>query len=433
MCPFGARGRKKRVEQLAARGDVAGLMEALREEICRTFGDSSFGGGPDASVLFGARDALLAAGSSGVDALVQALRTDDDERVRAVLVHYVARIDGPAGSDALVGALTDRSTEVRWGAADLLADRGDARAVDVLVEHAHARPEFVADSVILLVSKAEQTGEPSSVADVFRQVLDAKPDVATWMRVGGMMGASAAGDDHRRRGERVLEVIGGPVAGAARRAEAVCVWCSNEGEAERLLAAAGDGAIESRALVDALARYPSPRVSEFVHAVLEAPASARIAALSASSPVGGIAVVLTLEGPDLESSAQSGTWSSSAAPAELAGFRQLFDAHRALVESLVPLEEAAARSIFARVGIPEPTRYPDAIHAFSSLRQWAEPGARFESHRLRLDDASPGEDFVYVHLADDALPLGFLVCALVGGGFLGYYRTGTELRTALGL
>lgn len=106
----------------------------------------------------------------------------------------------------------------------------------------------------------------------------------------------------------------------------------------------------------------------------------------------------------------------------------------AVLAGLHPLREDDAAAVFARLGVPDPSRYPDAVRAFGGFCQHAltSAGAPVEVTRLRLAEGAAGDDFVFVHLADRP-PLGFLVCALAGGGFLGSYRPGTELRQALGL
>jgi HEAT repeat protein len=134
----------------------------------------------------------------------------------------------------------------------------------------------------------------------------------------------------------------------------------------------------------------------------------------------------------------SGRWSGDAPLArELANFRELLREEATLLEDLTPVPEEIARSIFARVEIPEPNRYADAAAAFSGLRQYAassqDAPVQLLHVMLAADGESGGSEFLYVHLADEALPLGFLVCALDGGGFLGHYKTGTQLQETLGL
>ncbi|HEX6262434.1 MAG TPA: hypothetical protein VF097_06260 [Actinomycetota bacterium] len=119
---------------------------------------------------------------------------------------------------------------------------------------------------------------------------------------------------------------------------------------------------------------------------------------------------------------------------ELADFLTLVQRQQALLDELTPIPETDARALFARLGIDEPNRYEDAVTAFSSFRQYAmtAEGASVEVVYLKRIDASSGNDVLYVHL-DDVPELGFVVCRLVEGGFLGRYKTGSGLREALGI
>jgi hypothetical protein len=117
-----------------------------------------------------------------------------------------------------------------------------------------------------------------------------------------------------------------------------------------------------------------------------------------------------------------------------ADFRAQVQKEQPLLAELAPVAEEAATSFFARLRIAEPNRYRDAAHAFSGFRQYtvSSQGSPVHVFRLRLHNESVRPDFLYVHLADEALPLGFLVCAIAGGGFMGYYKTGEDLRKTLG-
>lgn len=117
---------------------------------------------------------------------------------------------------------------------------------------------------------------------------------------------------------------------------------------------------------------------------------------------------------------------------ELALFERLMSEQQALLDGLAALPERDARAVFAALGIREPNRYADAREAFGSFRSCAftSEGSPILTYRLTLAADSGAPDFVYVHLADDVIPVGFLACTLDDGGVLGYYR---DLREALDL
>lgn len=119
---------------------------------------------------------------------------------------------------------------------------------------------------------------------------------------------------------------------------------------------------------------------------------------------------------------------------EIGNFRALVARHSDLLARLAPVPEDTARRYFARVGIDQPNRYEDVVNAFSGYRQYAigADEAPVVVSYLALDSDSATKDFLYVHL-DDVPALGFLVCALTEGGFLGHYKTGTALKEALGI
>jgi hypothetical protein len=120
---------------------------------------------------------------------------------------------------------------------------------------------------------------------------------------------------------------------------------------------------------------------------------------------------------------------------ELANFQALAARQDELLGRLTPIEAKRAKSFFARlVGVLDPNRYHDATTAFGGLRQYAmtAEGAPLRVTYLKLEESSAGDEFLFVHLADIP-PLEFLVCALYGGGYLGYYKTGKELKERLGL
>lgn len=151
--------RRRRVEQLAALGDVTGLRETLV--------DASRDGGGSTIVLCAAAGALVDLGENGITALVEAVLTDPDHihfgriedetfhraagphavallsrallhdpdpRVRLAAAGMLRRLDTPLADEAFAAAVSDSDAHVRLSAARGLADHGDARGSRALLE-----------------------------------------------------------------------------------------------------------------------------------------------------------------------------------------------------------------------------------------------------------------------------------------------------------
>jgi HEAT repeat protein len=134
--------------------------------------------------------------------------------------------------------------------------------------------------------------------------------------------------------------------------------------------------------------------------------------------------------PESEEGSEVVRSSGGSVQEELLNFLALTDRQRRLLEVLAPLPEESARAAFARVGVENPNKYVDHMSAFSSFRSAAmtSEGSPIQTRYLRLDDSSSENDFLYVHLGDEVLPVGLLICALREGGFLGYYEAGSDLE-----
>lgn len=151
--------RTRRVEHLAAVGDVTGLREALL--------DAAREGGSGTEALCAAASALVDLGSEGIEALVEVVlsgrehvglgRIEDETFHRAAGPHAVAllsdallhdrdpgvrlaasgmlrRLGTTLADEAFAAAVTDSDSHVRLSAARGLADLGDARGVRALLE-----------------------------------------------------------------------------------------------------------------------------------------------------------------------------------------------------------------------------------------------------------------------------------------------------------
>ena len=151
--------RTRRVEHLAAVGDVTGLREALV--------DAAREGGSGTELLGAAASALVDLGEEGVSALVEvvlserdlaglariedetfhraagphagtllgdALLHDPDPGVRLAACGMLRRLGTTLAVEAFATAVTDPDSHVRLSAARGLADLGDARGVRALLE-----------------------------------------------------------------------------------------------------------------------------------------------------------------------------------------------------------------------------------------------------------------------------------------------------------
>lgn len=118
----------------------------------------------------------------------------------------------------------------------------------------------------------------------------------------------------------------------------------------------------------------------------------------------------------------------SSSPEEFADVRSLADRQGTLLGGLTPVPEQAAWLAFIGAGIATSLvdRCEDAVGVFSKIERWSllHEGVPIQVFRQRLCDASTGDDFLYVHFADDPLSFGFLICALTGGGFMRGNRLG---------
>ncbi|MCD4687469.1 MAG: HEAT repeat domain-containing protein, partial [Anaerolineae bacterium] len=111
--------------KLKAGAAVPALLETLRRTRPGPFG----GGSPNQIVMRAVREI----GISGLPVLIDAL-SDDEPRIRLVVVILLGEIGDSGAVPALTGALRDPESRVRWKAADALGRMGDVTAVPVLVE-----------------------------------------------------------------------------------------------------------------------------------------------------------------------------------------------------------------------------------------------------------------------------------------------------------
>jgi HEAT repeat protein len=156
---------KKKIDRLAAAGDIPGLMDVLVAEIHRR--------NSRMPVITEVEDRLVELGAPGLAAMVDALasddvvrihiagrlRAEDDPRatpflldaltdhegaVRAAAVEALSSSSDPVVVDALDRALHDQSPAVRAAAAFALGQHGDVRAVDALIEVGRSDPHRIA-------------------------------------------------------------------------------------------------------------------------------------------------------------------------------------------------------------------------------------------------------------------------------------------------
>jgi len=102
------------------------------------------------------------------------------------------------------------------------------------------------------------------------------------------------------------------------------------------------------------------------------------------------------------------------------GFEALAQRRDAVLGGLIPLHEKTALITFIGMGITDPSRYQDAAAAFNELQRMApaEHGAVIQVFTQNHREDSKGIDFLYLHFAGDRLAFGFLICALLSGGFM---------------
>lgn len=163
------------VRALAARGDVRGLIRALRHR--------------DTSVRRTAADALGTVGDPGaVEALAAAAVGDPEWTVRHSAVSAMRSVGDARAVPALVQALSDPMSSVAQAAAFALADMGDERAIEPLLD----QPGSVSSAVRLLIRLRDPRGvdllvqgrgidfmPPDAAAAMLRDVDD--PRVVPWL------------------------------------------------------------------------------------------------------------------------------------------------------------------------------------------------------------------------------------------------------------
>ena len=111
--------------KMKAASAVVGLLETIRQGR-----PGPFGGGANTQVI---GDAIREIGGAAVPVLIDAL-SDDDWRVRLLVVDLLGDVAEPDSGSALAGALRDPEWRVRWRAADALGKMGDQSAVPDLLE-----------------------------------------------------------------------------------------------------------------------------------------------------------------------------------------------------------------------------------------------------------------------------------------------------------
>lgn len=109
------------------------------------------------------------------------------------------------------------------------------------------------------------------------------------------------------------------------------------------------------------------------------------------------------------------------------GFEALAERRDAILRGLIPLHETTALVTFIGMGIADVRRYEDEAATFVELRRMAPAhiGAFIQVYTQKHREESKGNDFLYLHFAgDDRFAFGFLICALIGGGFMAGWQLG---------
>jgi hypothetical protein len=103
-----------------------------------------------------------------------------------------------------------------------------------------------------------------------------------------------------------------------------------------------------------------------------------------------------------------------------ADFEALAHRQNSLCKGLTSVHEKAALLSFVGTGITDANRYVDAAAAFSQfhLTAPAHDGVLIQVFTLKLREESQGGDFLYLHFTGDPIAVGFLICALTGGGLM---------------
>ena len=135
---------KPNIEKMKAKGDVEGLIKALKHKDVRVRGGAAFAlerlgwkPGDDiekARYLIAKRewDDLAGLGGPAVESLIQALK-DEDRDVQTGAAEALRKIGEPA-VEPLIKALKDENSDVRGVAAECLGEIGDARAVEPFIQ-----------------------------------------------------------------------------------------------------------------------------------------------------------------------------------------------------------------------------------------------------------------------------------------------------------
>jgi len=111
--------------RLKAAAAVAAMLEGIR-----TTRPSPFGGGPNTTVI---EDALVAIGKPCIPILMDAM-SDDDARIRLIIIEVLGQLNSAEALPALTEALRDPEWRVRWRAADAIGKLGDPSAVPDLIQ-----------------------------------------------------------------------------------------------------------------------------------------------------------------------------------------------------------------------------------------------------------------------------------------------------------
>jgi hypothetical protein len=108
------------------------------------------------------------------------------------------------------------------------------------------------------------------------------------------------------------------------------------------------------------------------------------------------------------------------------GFEALAQRRDAIFGGLIPLHEKTALVTFIGMGITDANQYEDAAATFNELRRMspADNTTLIQVFTQKHREESKGSDFLYLHFAGDRLAFGFLVCALINGGFMAGWQLG---------
>jgi HEAT repeat protein len=144
--------------KLDAVAAVPALLETLRQTRPGPFG----GGSPNKVVV----SALREIGPAGLPVLIDAL-SDDNMRLRLVIVDLLGEFGDTEAVPALVGALHDPESRVRWRAADALGKMGSHAAVPELLRMLSDSDNDVRISAAWALG---QIGHPSALKPLFKML-----------------------------------------------------------------------------------------------------------------------------------------------------------------------------------------------------------------------------------------------------------------------